>query len=174
MFYGRTAVAVRPFRLPQSTANEVDKQEKASILAETEKALGKDAKVQYLDIQVKLTVDDNKIGNILKLKDKINITIAIPDDMKAEGGKYVVFRNHNGKVDILDTKLNSDGTVTFETDRFSTYALAYVPATSGAAPVTPAPASPNTGDASMITLYSVGCILAFAVVVWKRKEFFAK
>lgn len=152
----------------------VDKQEKASILAETEKVLGKDAKVQYLDIQVKLTVDDNKIGNILKLQEKINITIAIPDDMKAEGDKYVVLRNHNGKVDILDTKMTSGGYLTFETDRFSTYALAYVPATSGAAPATPAPASPNTGDASMIALYSMGCILTLAVVVWKRKEFFVK
>lgn len=155
----------------------VDKEEKATILAETEKVLGKDAKIQYLDIQVRLTVDDSKIGNLLKLQNKINITIAIPDDMKVEDGKYVVLRNHNGKVDVLETKRNGDGTVSFETDRFSTYALAYVPTKSAAAPetpATPAPVAPKTGDASAIGLYSAVCILALAVVVWKRKEFFVK
>ena len=186
----------------------IEAQEKANIETEASKELGKDTKIQYLDIQVMLKADEEKLGNILKLENKIEITIAIPDDMKAENGKYVVLRNHNGKVDVLDTKLNADSTVTFETDRFSTYALAYVPATSQEVPATPAPeattpapeattpaveeskpavkeptsapttqtvpASPKTYDASSIVGYSVLCMMALAVVVWKRKELFAK
>ncbi len=175
----KTELAVYPV---QETL--VDAKEKTSIESEVSKKLGKDLKIQYLDIQVMLKADEQKLGNILTLKDAIKVTIAIPDDMKAEDGKYVVLRNHDGKVDVLNTTLNSDGTVTFETDKFSTYALAYVPATSQAAPAEPAPtpetpattvpAVPKTGDASAIALYSALCILALAVVVVKKKEFFVK
>ena len=175
----KTELAVYPV---QETL--VDAKEKTSIESEVSKELGKDTKIQYLDIQVMLKADEQKLGNILTLKDAIKITIAIPDDMKAEGGKYVVLRNHDGKVDVLNTTLNSDGTVTFETDKFSTYALAYVPEAAQTAQAAPAPtsktpadtvpAAPKTGDSSAISLYLVLCILALAVVVGKRKEFLEK
>lgn len=144
----------------------IDTKEKTSIVTEVTKELGKDAKIQYLDIQVMLKADDEKLGNIHELTKEIEITIAIPENMKAEGGKYVVLRNHNGKVDVLDVKRNADGTVTFKTDRFSTYALAYVQEA--------VVVSPKTGDTSAIVGYAALCVMALAVVVWKKKEFLVK
>ena len=39
---------------------------------------------------------------------------------------YYIVRNHNGVVEILDTKVSEDGkSLNFESDKFSTYALAY-------------------------------------------------
>ena len=37
----------------------------------------------------------------------------------------MVLRLHDGSVTVLPTTLNADGTLSFETDKFSTYALAY-------------------------------------------------
>ena len=35
---------------------------------------------------------------------------------------------HEGETTVLETKMNADGTLSFQTDRFSTYALAYIDA----------------------------------------------
>ena len=39
---------------------------------------------------------------------------------------YYIIRVHDEKVGILNATLNEDGTVSFKTDKFSTYTLAYV------------------------------------------------
>ena len=41
------------------------------------------------------------------------------------GRKFFVIRNHNGVVDVLDDIGNDPDTVTFRTDKFSEYAIAY-------------------------------------------------
>lgn len=35
-------------------------------------------------------------------------------------------RDHNGEIEVLNTTVNDDNTISFESDKFSTYALAYV------------------------------------------------
>ena len=42
----------------------------------------------------------------------------------SEGQEYVVNRIHNGESTIIPVTVNPDGTLTFENDRFSSYALA--------------------------------------------------
>lgn len=39
---------------------------------------------------------------------------------------YYVVRDHNGEIEVLNTTVNDDNTISFESDKFSTYALAYV------------------------------------------------
>ena len=147
----------------------LDEAEKADIEKEVAKELGDDANVQYLDIQVLLKADDEILGTINELQEEIEITVAIPEDMKAVGGKYVVIRNHNGKIDVLPTTNNGD-TITFKTGMFSTYALAYVEdATSGADTGVVKPA-PNTGDGSAVMAYIVLCVAALAIVIAFRKR----
>ena len=51
--------------------------------------------------------------------------VAIPTDLIKEGREYFIIRIHNGLAEKLDTTLNEDGTLSFSTDKFSTYALAY-------------------------------------------------
>ena len=104
---------------------EIAQNDKAVIEDKVTSVLGEDAKVQYLDVAIVLKADDEKLGTLNKLEEEITITVAIPEELKAEGRTYKVIRNHNGEVTILDTVLNEDGTISFKTDRFSTYALAY-------------------------------------------------
>ena len=60
----------------------------------------------------------------------MQITVDIPQTIEKvkEGYKraYYIVRAHNGEATMLDVTENDDGTISFETDKFSTYSLAYV------------------------------------------------
>lgn len=163
--------------------------------------LGEDANLQYLDLSIVLKADDEELGTLNKLEEEITITVAIPEELKAEGRTYKVIRNHNGVVEVLDTIVNDDGTISFKTDRFSTYALAYAdneetntnpnpstPSTdnnkdtntntntnqSNNTPSTDSKA-PQTGDNNLVMVYVVICLVALAaVVVTKKRNAFVK
>lgn len=82
--------------------------------------------VQYFDIAVLLcTTDGEVLGTYHELSNTLSFNIAIPKELNQEGRSFIVVRIHNGEITILDTVMNADGTLTFETDRFSIYALAY-------------------------------------------------
>lgn len=98
----------------------------------------KDIKVaKYIDISVNVKVkldeipDGKIVGNLEELKEKLTFTVSIPTDLpKIEEGysrTYYIVRNHNGVVEILETKVTEDGkSLNFDSDKFSTYAIAYV------------------------------------------------
>lgn len=111
--------------IKQEEIAQIDKEVIEDIEDKVTSVLGEDAKVQYLDVAIVLKADDKELGTLNKLEEEITITVAIPEELKAEGRTYKVIRNHNGEVTVLDTVLNEDGTISFKTDRFSTYALAY-------------------------------------------------
>ena len=84
-----------------------------------------------------------KISQLSESDSAITVTLKIPSTIKAvqDGYKrtYYVVRvhvkegenlndtlNEDVKVDLLDATLNEDGTVSFKTDKFSTYSLVYV------------------------------------------------
>lgn len=77
----------------------------------------------YIDV---IDTDKNQsLGNLTELKNKITFEISLPEQ-KIERTYYVI-RKHNNKMEILDSILSEDKkSLTFETDQFSTYALAYV------------------------------------------------
>ncbi len=82
---------------------------------------------QYLDLSVLLkTTSGQELGTLNKLSKPITFTIAVPEDMMQDGRVFVVLRMHEGETTVLETTVNPDGTISFETDRFSTYALAYI------------------------------------------------
>lgn len=85
--------------------------------------------VGVYDIVLPVRVNDVLVNNLTKLSNKIELRLAIPEELPevAEGysRNYYVVREHNGEITILDTVVNKDNTVSFETDAFSTYALAY-------------------------------------------------
>lgn len=133
---------------------------KEEIRVEIEKEatakLGADTKVQYMDICIMLKAEDSELGTLNKLQEEIAITIAIPKEIKGENYLYKVIRNHNGEITTLETKDNGDGTITFMTDRFSTYALAYsqeITEDSNAGSSDAIVQPPKTGDSSMTTIY---------------------
>ena len=120
----------------------VDKLDEADVDADVKEALAKaladsvkdkkgaETKIaQYLDLSVLLkTTNGEKLGTINKLSKDMTFTIAVPEDLVKEGRVFVVLRMHEGETTVLETSLNSDGTLSFKTDRFSTYALAYIDA----------------------------------------------
>ena len=85
----------------------------------------------YYDIRVLVKANDDVIDTLTTLVKPISLTIVLPSDLQnvAEGytRTYYVARIHDGEVQLLDTVLAEDGkSLTFETDKFSTYALTYV------------------------------------------------
>ncbi|MDD6072228.1 MAG: Ig-like domain-containing protein, partial [Clostridiales bacterium] len=85
----------------------------------------------YLDISLYLKINQEKPE---KLSDtygnKITLTVDVPDKLKNTNPKlertYSIVRVHSGKSELLNTVYDSEkNTLTFETDRFSTYAIAF-------------------------------------------------
>ena len=149
---------------------------------------------QYLDISLfkYMTVNGKQQDGVAlhTTKNALTVSVVVPDALintnSAVNRTYCIVRNHDGAITVLDAAFDAASkTLTFKTDRFSDYAIAYkdtaVPSSSKpssnnssndsetkknevAAP-TPAPAStskpstitamPQTGDTSNPTLYVV-------------------
>lgn len=93
---------------------------------------GKYKLVGYYNIDLFKTLLSNtdiKLEEIAETSSKVKVTLEIPSTLESvsDGYKrvYYVVRVHDGKTDILDTTINEDGTLSFETDKFSTYSLVY-------------------------------------------------
>ncbi len=83
----------------------------------------------YMDISLILTVTHNEDVIIDEAVTETNLpvtfTVTIPDKLlDAEGNSYIVIRIHDGAAEILPVTDNGDGTLTFMSDKFSTYAIA--------------------------------------------------
>lgn len=84
---------------------------------------------KYLDITLYKSVNGTN-ESIHELTKVLKVTIKVPEELINKDSKtkreYYIVRSHNGKVDILETiydeKTNS---LTFETDKFSDYAIIY-------------------------------------------------
>ena len=84
---------------------------------------------KYLDITLNKIVNGTN-ESIHELSKVMKVTIKVPEELINKDSKtkreYYIVRSHNGKVDILETiydeKTNS---LTFETDKFSDYAIIY-------------------------------------------------
>lgn len=130
----------------------------------------------YFDISVlvKDSVSGEVAGELTKLTQKIKFTVAIPSNLtKVKAGmerNYYVIREHNGVASVIPTKVSKDGkSLTFETDKFSTYALAYSDvASSNVSNVK----NPQTYDGIMgyvvVSLITLGG--ALGVVVYLKKN----
>ncbi|MBQ8982456.1 MAG: InlB B-repeat-containing protein [Lachnospiraceae bacterium] len=97
-------------------------------------ALAADAdQLEYFDISLykEITIGGVSQGaNPLQtLATPLKLTISVPKSFPAVASgytrTYVVIRLHDGKAELLPATVNADGTISFETDKFSTYALAY-------------------------------------------------
>ena len=84
---------------------------------------------KYIDLGVNVKVENKVVGELTELDSPVEFTIAIPEDVQKVAKSYFIIRNHetaNGvETSVIVPKINEDGTLTFKTDKFSTYALAY-------------------------------------------------
>lgn len=106
------------------------------------------------------------MGILNELTGKVQFEIAIPDDLKQVSKEYsrtfYIIREHGGEVEILPTTLK-DGKLLFETDKFSTYVLAYEDIK-----------NPKTFDSTIsyitLGLTSLLCLSGASIVLKSRKE----
>ena len=120
--------------------------------------------------------NDLKVEQITEADKAVSVTLNIPTDLeKVKDGytrKFYVVRVHNGKTDILDAVINADGTLTFKTDKFSTYTLVYNDVENKKENTQPAIENPKTSDniVTYITLAGVSIIAIIALGVRLKKE----
>lgn len=102
----------------------------------------------------------------------VTVTVDVPEDfIVAPSGyerSYTIFRVHDGKVEELETSYDSNtGKITFVTDKFSTYAIAYTD--------TKKPSkTPATSDTNNIVMYAVmtgmALIAGLGFVVFRKNR----
>lgn len=148
---------------------------------EAEAKAGDDEIGMYLDIDLFKQVGTAAETPVTETSGKVAITITIPENLINTDASvtrtYKIIRVHedaNGQLitDVIEGVFNpDDNSFTFETDKFSTYALAYADST-----VPSAPDSPQTGDNSMMALWIVLlCISSLGIiptVAYRRKRAF--
>lgn len=78
----------------------------------------------YMDINLYLQVDDKEPTKLTEINSPVSVSLPISKGIS--GKDYRVVRVHNGIAEYLEATAN-EGTITFSTDKFSTYALVFTP-----------------------------------------------
>ena len=179
--------------------------------AEAEAKAGNDEIGMYLDIELFKQVGTNQT-QVKETKGAVTITITIPENLINTDASvtrtYKIIRVHedeNGNLitDVIEGIFNSeDNSFTFETDKFSTYALVYADTSVPNTPDSPqtdddndtfeedefdhhadntasnTPNNPPTGDNSMMRLWVallfISCFGVIATIVYSKRRAFTK
>ncbi len=112
---------------------QMDKIEEKDINEEELKAMKEAAKdgkfVKFYDITLVMNADGTQIDTISEISNKLTFKVLIPEELVKEGRTFFMYRYHEGenggKVEKLTGELDEENYFTFQSDRFSTYALAY-------------------------------------------------
>lgn len=124
---------------------------------------------QYLDISLRSTVGDMPTRGITQLNGNMKLELTVPENLKNTNKDktrtYAIVRIHDGKAEVLKDLDDKDETITFETDRFSVYAIAFKDA--DAAEVNAVKGGDTTQMAGWILAMSFAAIV---VVGYGRKK----
>ena len=95
-----------------------------------EEKIGENKAAVYLDITLFKQIGNREAKKIPNTKGLVTITFQVPNDLinrdVSVARKYQIVRVHEGVTSIIDAVFNEEtGEITFETDKFSTYALIY-------------------------------------------------
>lgn len=115
---------------------EIGKIDSNLIKKEVTKAMqetaGKATIVEFFDITIAVNnaIDGNRIDTLNILNEEIELKVLLPESLKNTNKDinriYYVVREHEGNIQLLEATLSDDGNyLTFKSDSFSTYALAY-------------------------------------------------
>lgn len=151
----------------KNNVENVEEKVKTNI-NETINKLGKNVKLANLfeiSIKVKNKVDSTYLGELEELTDKVQFIVAIPDDLlvasKGYERKFYIIRYHNNESDVIPATLK-DNMLSFSSDKFSTYALAYEDKN------TKEEANPNTSDNILVFLALATLALVGSIKVYKK------
>ena len=97
----------------------------------------------YLDLTLWKQVEGAAKVPVTETSGKVKVTMTIPENLRKAGVTYKIIRIHNGVATVIDTIVDeTTWKLTFETDAFSTYALAYTTAAS----TTPTATTPTASE----------------------------
>lgn len=150
--------------------------EDKELLAEIKKVLEGKSAISSHNIFYGSFIEEGLVVNSIQteLEKAVKVTLNVPKTLeKVKDGynrKYSVIRLHWDEetqkmvVDVLDAKENKDGTVSFETDKFSTYILAYEDVKDTT--------NPNTFDgiSSIMIVACVSLVSLLAVALYAKNQ----
>ena len=160
---------------------------KAKMLEAARQIMGDDLEIVFFELGLNKQIGGGSVQAIHEPGIGIRITVEIPEQLlnhdKTILREYKILRLHNGTVTVLGTTFHeSTGEITFETDRFSTYAIVY--SDTKKAPETAAPSdsevtgkntkSPKTGDNAEAVYWAILMLISFAAAAGlycKKKEY---
>ena len=78
-----------------------------------------------MDISLQKRINDGAWIPLTSLWEEITLRVAIPGDLQRNSASFFMLRQHGGVISLLPDIGGDSGTITFRSDRFSTYALVY-------------------------------------------------
>ena len=105
------------------TVSETDKEKVEAAKGDAELGM-------YLDLSLYKKIGNDDPKKVANTNGTVTIVIEVPTKLvNKDSGvtrTYQIVRVHNGKAEVINCKYDAEaGTITFETDKFSTYALVY-------------------------------------------------
>lgn len=141
----------------------LDVQDMSASVSKTDKSLIQDKSGDYtvglyLDINLFKKVGSNDATKVSETKGKVKASIVIPESLWKSGRTFEIIRVHDGVATaIAGTYDENTHVFTFETDKFSTYALAYKdPASSSNSGTTSNSSSSNGSNSIQATAPKTG------------------
>ena len=141
----------------------LDIQDMSSSVSQTDKTLiqnksGEYTVGLYLDINLFKKVGSNDATKVTETNGKVKASIVIPESLWKSGRTFEIIRVHDGVATaIAGTYDENTHVFTFETDKFSTYALAYKdPASSSNSGITSDSGSSNSSNSTQSTAPKTG------------------
>ncbi len=109
------------------TKTDLAEEEKAAFEQEAKKTAGENAKLVYFSAELFRQIGEN-VERISEPGAKIRLTIRIPDELvntdSTISREYFILRMHDGELTVLNGSFDKDTReYTFETDKFSDYAI---------------------------------------------------
>ena len=166
-----TLLALTPEEVAQGVNVWLDIQDMSATVPQADKDLVQNASSNYnvgmyLDINLFKKVGDNTATKITETNGTVKASILIPESLWKAGRTFEIIRVHDGVATAIQGTYDENTHIfTFETDKFSTYALAYKDSASLSDSVTTSdssssnssnstqPTSPKTGDPNDIRVW---------------------
>lgn len=163
----------------EDISNEVP----ATHKAEAEAKAGDSEIGMYLDIELFKQIGTSNEIPVNHTDGKVTIKITIPDELINTDASitrtYKIIRVHEDEAgnlitDVIEGVFNSgDNSFTFETDKFSTYALAYIDSEDEDISNVP-PTGNNSNGLIWISLMILSCLGIVSVIAYNKKKIFVK
>lgn len=110
------------------------------------KEVSKDKQLaKFYDITLVVKADEIQIDTISEISNKLKFKVLIPEELIKEDRTFFMYRYHNGEVEEITGEVTEDNYFIFESDKFSTYVLAYEDK------VEEQPEQDNAGDKGTVT-----------------------